>query len=272
MTYADEIGIPGEGQEEAPNYPTAFGITFTPRVAGVTFGVLGLLAATYLLLNVVQPAWQRYQELQSSVADKKSQIQQQEEIQRQIREKQAQLVQAKQRNKQVLNLFASEKTLDTLLLNLNSFVKARNGTLVNYEPVPEQAGQQASGQDTTGVVNDGSLGAEVNGKLKRKVYNVVLDGSFDQVQSMLRSFERLQSLLVVKDLKSELHDKPGFLINTLNGRATPAVFRTEENNKVVPGGKPTIRTTFKLEALTPVTEEDTQANNTAKKPGVNAQK
>lgn len=270
MTYtADEIGIPGEGQEETPNYPTAFGITFTPRVAGVLFGVLGLLGAVYLALNVLQPTWQRNQELQSSVQDKKAQIQQQQEIQRQIKEKQAQLEQAQQRNKQVLNLFASEKTQDTLLLNLNSFVKARNGTLTKFQPVQGQQGQQDQGG--SGVVNDSSLGPEVNGKLKRQVYNVQFDGSFDQVQSILRSFERLQSLLLVRDLKAELSDQLGLLINTTNGQSTPAVFK-KESNKVVPGGKPTITTTFKLEALSPVTEEDTQTKNTATKPAKNAQK
>ncbi len=63
MTYADQDFLPVEGQEEAPNYPTAFGITFTPRVSGIVFGLLGLAAAAYLLVNVVQPAWQQNQDL-----------------------------------------------------------------------------------------------------------------------------------------------------------------------------------------------------------------
>jgi len=62
MTYADQDFIP-EGQEENPNYPTAFGITFTPQVGGILFGVLGLLGSLYLFLNVVQPAWENYQKL-----------------------------------------------------------------------------------------------------------------------------------------------------------------------------------------------------------------
>jgi type IV pilus assembly protein PilO len=260
MTYADEIGIPGEGQEDTPSYPTAFGITFTPRIGGAICGVLGLLGATYLLLNVVQPAWQQYQDLNTSVEDKKAQLQQQQQIQKQIKDTEAKLAQAKQQNKQVLSLFANEKTLNTLLLNLNSFVKDRKGTLVRFEPAQEP--------EANAVVNDGSLGPQVNGKLKRKVVNVELEGSFDQVQSILRSFERLQSLLLVKDFKTELKDDQGFLINPQNNKVTPAIFKREDN-KVVPGGKPTIKSTFKLEALSPVTEEQEAAKNAAAKPAQN---
>jgi type IV pilus assembly protein PilO len=253
MTYADQEFIPVEGQEETPNYPTAFGITFTPRVGGAVIGVLGLLGATYLLVNLVQPAWQQYQELKSSVESKQQQIQDQEQIRRQIKAKQAELVQAKQKNKQVLSLFANEKTLDTLLLDLNSFVKARNGTMTSYKPA------EGDGQTTTdGVINDSSLGATVNGKLKRQTVNVEFEGSFDQVQSILRSFERLQSLLLVKDFKTEVADDQGLLINTLNGKSVPAIFKREDQ-KVVPGGKPTLKTSFKLEALIPASEEEAKA-------------
>jgi hypothetical protein len=42
MTYADEEFMTAEGQEETPNYPTAFGITFTPTIGGIIIGVIGL--------------------------------------------------------------------------------------------------------------------------------------------------------------------------------------------------------------------------------------
>jgi type IV pilus assembly protein PilO len=253
MTYADQEFIPAEGQEEAPNYPTAFGITFTPRVGGIIIGVLGLLGATYLLMNVVQPTWQEYQDLQSSVKDKEAQIQGQQKLQQQIKAKQAELAQAKQQNKQVLALFTNEKALDTLLLDINSPVKSRNGTLVSFKPKAANA-QQTGGSD---IVNDGSLGPLVNGKLKRERIDVELKGSFDQVQSILRSFERLQTLLLIRDYKAQLDDDQGLLINVANGKSVPAVFK-KEDNKVIPGGKPTLRTTFTLEALSPVTDEETK--------------
>ena len=242
MTYADDEFIAVEGQDEGPSYPTAFGITFTPRVGGIIFGVLGVLGAAYLLANAVNPAWTQYQQLEADVENRQGQIQNKQKIQQEIAQAQERLEQAKQKNQQVLSLFPNQKTLDTLLLDLNNPIKSRNGALTNFAPVLEA---QAASNDSAGVVPG-------NGKLQRKTYNITLEGSFDQVRSILRSFERLQSLLVVRDFKSELSDEQGFLINA-NGQATPAIFK-RDSRQVVPGGNPTLRTTFKLDALVPVSE------------------
>jgi type IV pilus assembly protein PilO len=261
MTYADEEFIPVEGQDENPSYPTAFGITFTPRVGGIIIGVLGLLGATYLLLNVVQPAWQKYQELDTDIKTKQAQLKRQEEIKQEMAQANIELEQAKQRNKQVLTLFSNERTLDTLLLDLNSFIKARNGTLTYFEPVKQTA--QAANSNLAEPIPG-------NGKLARKIYNIRLDGTFDQTQSILRSYERLQSLLLVKDYKSELYDDQGVVINVNNGTSVPAIFKKDDNRKPIPGGKPTIRTSFKLEALIPVTED--QAKQADSQPAQKAKK
>ena len=255
MTYADEEFIPVEGQDENPSYPKAFGITFTPKVGGIIFGVLGLLGATYLLINVVQPAFQQYNQLNTDIKSKEEQLKRQEEIQKEIAQANTELEQAKQRNQQVLTLFSNEKTLDTLLLDLNSPIKARNGTLTYFEPV-KQTAQAANSNQAEPIPG--------NGKLARKTYNVRLEGNFEQTQSILRNYERLQSLLIVKDFKSELYDDQGVLINVTNGTSVPAIFKKDENRKIIPGGKPTLRTSFKMEALTPVTED--QAKQAANQP------
>lgn len=244
MTYADQDFLPVEGQEEAPNYPTAFGITFTPRVSGIVFGLLGLAAAAYLLVNVVQPAWQQNQDLRQQKEQKQSQLVNREAIQKQIKQKQQELVQAKQKNQQVLSLFSNEKSLDTLLLDLNSIVKTSNGAITSFTPEPG-AGQ---------VINDGSLGSQVNGKLKRKSFSVQMQGSFNEVLSIVRRFELLQSLLIFKDFKTELLDQQGVVIDPQTGKSVPAVFKSE-NQKVVPGGRPDLKASFKLDALVPVTEQ-----------------
>ncbi len=246
MTYADEEFMTAEGQEETPNYPTAFGITFTPTIGGIIIGVIGLGVAVYLAATQVQPAWEKYQALKNTVQEKESQVQQQEEIQKKIKETEAKRDQAKRQNKEVLNLFASEKALDTLVLQLNTFVKSRNGSLISFEPVQEGASGQSGNPDASATLG--------NGKLKIKSYNVKLEGSFDQVQSIMRSFERLQSLLIPKDFKAEVSDDQGVLVNPQTGKSVPAIFK-KENNKAIPGGKPTITTTFRLDALVPVTDE-----------------
>ncbi|MGB7442821.1 MAG: hypothetical protein WA919_17285 [Coleofasciculaceae cyanobacterium] len=242
MTYADadqEFVI--EGEQETPEYPTAFGVTITPKVGGIALGVLGLLLAGYLLMKVVQPTWQRYQELKADIADKKSQIQQEEEILKQIEEKKVQLAQAEQKNRQVLSLFANENTLDTLLLDLNNFVKDREGTLLKYQPK----------QEKPILVEDGSLGSQVNGKLKRQSIDLELEGRFEQIQSIMRSFERLQSLLLVKDFNAQLSAPSSVVI---------------EQGRAVPLEQPTLKTSFTLEALMPLDEQEAAAEAAKQQP------
>ncbi|MEQ8957886.1 MAG: hypothetical protein RLP02_08195, partial [Coleofasciculus sp. C2-GNP5-27] len=135
MTYADPDFIPVEEQEEEPNYPVAFGITFTPKVGGIVLAILGLGGAAYLAWKVVQPAWNEHQELRAQRQEKEGQLQDPQEIQQQIQQKQQELDQVKQQNQTVIGLFADEESVDTLLLDVNRFVKDREGTLTSYEPV-----------------------------------------------------------------------------------------------------------------------------------------
>lgn len=252
MTYADDEFIAVEGQDDGPNYPTAFGITFTPRVGGIIVGVAGLMGALYLLMNAVQPAWEKYQTLEGEVKDRQGQIANKQQIQKEIAQAQKKLDEAKLKNQQVLSLFPNQKTLDTLLLDLNSPIKSSASQLTSYEPVKEaQAG--GSGSETSAQVPG-------NGKLQRKTYNIVLEGNFDQVQSIMRSFELLQSLLVVRDFKSELTDQQIFLIND-SGQATPAFIKKDTRAGAVQA-RPTLKTTFKLDALVPTSE--IEAAQTAK--------
>ncbi len=259
MTYADEDFLT-EGQVETRNYPTAFGITFTPTIGGVIFAVLGLLGAAYLFVNVVQPAWDQNQKLQGEINDLQGKIQNLEQTKKKIADKKAELEQAKLQNKQVLNLFAKDKTLDTLLLDLNNFVKSRNGTLKVYNfgetPLP-----------TDGVVNDGSLGPLVDGKLKRKTIGIEMEGSFDEIQSIIRSFERLQSLLIVKDFKLETSDEPVIVLLDPSGKSVPGIRKKDKQQEVVANAKPKLRATFKLEFLSPVTQDQPNAGSTL--PGIN---
>jgi len=63
--------------EELDQYPTAFGITFTPRNSGITAGVVGLLGSLYLLFNWVIPAYSTLQQMQIDKDSKQQQVDQQ---------------------------------------------------------------------------------------------------------------------------------------------------------------------------------------------------
>ena len=267
MTYADQDFIPVEEQEEAPSYPTAFGITFTPTVSGVAVAILGLGVAAYLATQLVQPIWQQYQELKAQREDKRGQLEDLAKIKKQIEQKRVELDKAKQQNKRVLGLFANEESLDTLLGDLDRLIPKTNQKqrwqLTQFKP--QQAGQ--ADQNADGVINDGSLGSLVNGKLERRTFEIEMRGNFDQVLSTLRRLERLQSLLIVKDYKSEIIDDQGLVLrNPATNQWDPATFQKDDPKQTIPGyqegvipyGKPTIRTTFKLQALFPLTEEETK--------------
>lgn len=243
MTASQDFYPGQQGQNDGqPAYPTAFGITFTPTVTGAIVAVLGLAGAAYLLVNVLQPEWDRYQQLEADATTKAAQLQQPEVLKKRIADAQVKLAQAKQQKAAVVSLLGSEKPPDTLLLDINRLVQVRRGQLTKFEP-----GQQ-EGEVASDIVTDGSLGPELNGKIKRKVFNVNFEGNFDQLQSTLRSIERLQSLLVVKDFKADLD-------------TTIQKYVVNAQGKLIPVGKPItlIKTSFKLNALMPLTSEEAKA-------------
>ncbi len=239
MTVTEDFISVEESELEAaaPAYPTAFGVTFTPAISGILIAVLGLAGALYLILNQLMPAWQKNQELQASRDQKQSQVEQNEASLRQGQKVKTDLAQAKQQKAEILTLFANEKSLDTLLLDLNRLIESANAKLQRNDVraklkkfVPAKSAE---------VITDGSLGPEVNGKLQRQVVNVEIEGPTAQTQAILRNIERLQSLLIVKDYQSTLVQAP-----------------TDQQTQVVRSSPATITTSFQLQALIPLSAEE----------------
>lgn len=237
MTYSEDFISYEDGKvNAAPTYPTVFGITLTPAVSGVLIAVLGLAGALYILMNMLMPALQKNQELTQSQNEKQALLAQKQASLQQIEKIQTDLAQAKQQKTEVLALFAQEKTLDTLLLDLNRLVESSNANLQNkakaklkrFVPVNQSAE----------VITDGSLGAEVNGKLKRRTVNIEFEGTFEQTQSILRNIERLQPLLIVRDYQSAI--------------APP----TSDPKGSSVSSSALITTSFQLQALIPVSPEE----------------
>jgi len=250
MTYTDDFN-PEQSQDttEASPYPALFGITFTPIISGAIFAILGLGVAAYLLISQVQPAWENYQKLNNSLEEGKQKIKEQEAKLQQIEKAKEKLEIAKKQQTSVISLFGSDQNLDTLLLDLNRQIDGRKAKLTSYTPLKlvANASQKGALPPIKGaeIVQDGSLGTEVNGKLKRRTFNLEFQGTIDQTQSSLRSIERLQSLLIIKDFKSRI-DKKGQLI-TINEKGKVEAKEQPKTN---------IETSFKLQILSPLTPED----------------
>lgn len=246
MTASGDFIPTGDPNEfEEPSYPKLFGLSLTPTVTGVLVALLGLGAAIWLWITFVQPTMQRNQQLKQDVATKQQQLINQEETQRQIEEARARLDEAQQLQTEVLSLFATERSVDTLLLDVNERVQSANAGIQD----PDRRATLARfdlNEEASGIITDGSYGDAVNNKLRRQVYDVEIEGTFPQVVSIVRSIERLQPLLVVSNLNSQLDSSTQRLV-------------LDDRGRIVPTGQPETRitTAFQLAALVPVEQTET---------------
>lgn len=276
MTVSDDF-IPGDPNfEDAPTYPVIFGVALTPMVSGVLLAIAGIGAATYLLLNFVQPEWERYQALEQKVTEKKDQVSRQEAILKEIAKAKEELDIAKRKRSEVLSLFANESTFNTLLLDINRQIEQRNAETAqarqtklaacpawvrsNLKEVETQMGDLATKASLKkftpdpkggGIINDGSYGALVNNKLKRQIVSVSLEGNYNQTQSIMRSIERLQPLLVFKNFELIQDKGKGGRLFEIQGNTIRFLSECQPDSKLI--------TSFQLEALQPLTDADRAA-------------
>lgn len=255
MTVSEDLNLGeqgGEAEDVASPYPVVFGITFTPTIIGIIVASLGLLGGIYMLLNMVLPAWDTYQQQVQKSNDLQGEIDQKKLQSRQIEKVQQNLAQAKVQQTEVLSLFANEKNLHTLLIDTNRLVESGNNPLVVSQSKAKLKKFVPVG-DKPEIISDSSFGELVNNKLKRSTFNVEMVGTFEQTQSIMRNIERLQPLLIVKNYESKLDPLEASENNARSGRRT------------LVSPPRTITTTFQLQALMPLTpEEAAKAAQTAK--------
>ncbi|ACB50930.1 unknown [Crocosphaera subtropica ATCC 51142] len=226
------------------SYPTAFGITFTPQVTGICLGVLGLVGSIYVALTFVKPAYDNYTQLKATETEKLGQVQQQEsgELSRKMLDAEQKLRESETLRNQVLSLFSSQESLKTLLFDINQLVQKHQAELVSFKP-----------NGTITVVNDGSLGEGVNGRLKRQQFDLTIRGDFSSTQSLLRDLERLQPLLVIRGLQSNLVEEQ-FVIDIVNVKQQGG--QTVATGQAKAKGQDSLETSFTLDAILPLSPEE----------------
>ena len=253
MAYADDAMIDGADQNGGSQYPSAFGIQFTPKVTGILIGVVGLAGAAYLFMTFVQPVMQANDTLIQEIETEKANAKNKEQLQQDFQQAQVDLAQAKH-----------QPSLRTLLLDLNKRIENRN---TNLKPDDVKARLRLFQPDpkSSGPVNDSSLGAAVNNKLYREVYNVQLEGTFAQTMLFMLDLERLKPLLVVKNLKSEVDSTDRFYVYPQQGKLVPVKVNETGTGQAIAQfnqGRPVVnpvrklRTSFQLQALRPLTAEE----------------
>ncbi|MEH2139130.1 pilus assembly protein PilO [Nostoc sp.] len=246
MTLSDDLNFAehgGEFNSETPAYPVVFGIAFTPKIIGILVGVIGLAGAGYILLNLLMPALESYQQQQAKSSELQGQIEQKKANIKQIDKVKQELAQAKQQKVQVLALFANEKSLDTLLLDLNRLIESGN-TPTSVNAVRAKLKRFVPVSQKPEPITDGTLGLQVDGKLERSTINAEITGTYEQTQSIIRNIERLQPLLIVKDYQATL---------------APVESRSPLDKTPVQVGPAAINTSFQLQVLMPLSAEEIAA-------------
>ena len=241
MSYGGDF-VPSGETDDTPEFPKLFGLSLTPTVLGVLVALVGLVGAYFLFANLVQPALQHNQELSQDIAAKEAQRQNLEQFKKQIADARVRLKDAEQLRADVLSLFASEKSVDTLLLDVNERVQSVNAGITDPD---KRATLSKFDFDAaaSGPVTDGSLGTEVDNLLERRVYQVEIKGSYPQTQSIIRNIERLQPLLVISNFKTDLDS------------STQEVLFDNQGRLVAGQPAPRITTGFQLAALIPIGQE-----------------
>ncbi|MBE9114749.1 hypothetical protein IQ249_02450 [Lusitaniella coriacea LEGE 07157] len=243
MTFADDFApLEGDGLEGQSEYPTIFGLSISPTVGGVLLAILGLGGAVALGWFLAYPAWQNLEAKRQERDAVSQQLEQKQNIQAEIDSLNAQLQEVQSQEREILSLFSGEDNLNTLLFDLSTQIQKRQGQILSFQP---QEGEENSGK--LQVINDGSWGEGVNGKLKTTSFDIEVKGTFNQTLSMLRSIEQLQLLSVVKNFESRMGSEED---------EKQAVRYDAGQNKFVSASEPKLRTRFTLQTLVPLSEEE----------------
>ncbi|MGC9525509.1 MAG: pilus assembly protein PilO [Limnospira sp.] len=251
MTAANEF-IP-ETEEEEVSGPSFLGLQLTSKTIAIAIAVVGLLLAGAGIFKLVLPAMQEGSNLNSEIQTKQQEIEQQNERLQKREQAEQQLEEAKQRRANVTALFADEATLDTLMFDLNEQLNQINAGIQDdelkaqiqkIEPVDLGDGKYEE------IVNDSSLGSQVNGKLRRRQFEVEFEGSFEQTRQFLIALERMQPMLVVRNFESELMERsPEVRGEYRQGRFVPLAEQPQRR----------LETSFDLHALLPLSQQQLDA-------------
>lgn len=234
MTFADDFAT---DESMAEDYPSAFGITFTPVVMGVAVAVIGVALAAYGFINYVKPAQTQYEQASTKKVELQGQLDKIKtgDLQLKLAELQADLADKKVLKSRVLSMFTNESDLDTLLLDLNSFISSNQGALTQYQP-----------DSNVSTISDASLGSEVQGKLKRKGISLTIEGTFTETKQILQDLERLQPLLMVQSISSTVSEEPTAIL-------------TSSRREIVSQQQAELKTQVQLDAILPLSQAELEA-------------
>ncbi len=250
MTVSEAF-IPGEGEQEGGG-GGLFGIKPTPKLIGILVAVLGVAASVGLFIYLLQPEWTKQEELKGKIQTKKDEIAKLKSGIAQKEEAQRTLDREKQLQAEVNTLFGDSKTLDTLLLDINKWVKKDGAKLVGFNPADQDEIARALFVEDPKTKQKQGLGSLAN----FDVLSVSLDlvGTFAQTQSVLGKIERLEPLVMVGQFES---------VADLQAEDTKIKVEVDPQGKVKRVTEPILRTKLNLAVIVPKSQEELAAARAA---------
>jgi type IV pilus assembly protein PilO len=225
MTAGDFMAAEdGQASDVGPAYPTVFGLQLTPPVRSLAIVLLGVAASFALYNFLVRPIRQQITTVQGQVNEVQAQVDQQRASLQNMADLQAQLDQAIQQRVEVYGLLGTTTSLDTLLIDIHQQIQNTNAAM-------DEALRSELLQFTpTEVTLWAAAPPELVGKLNAQSVEISMKALFPQTLNILRNLERLEPLIVVRNLSQEQGD---------------------EDEEAVPGLSRPLNTTFTLEVLVP---------------------
>lgn len=235
-----------EEEEDTAGKINILGFAVPIGALGILGGVFGLGVGVWLFLSMLQPTIEEKNQLKTDIKEAKESIQNKQDLLQNLQEFEAEREKARQQQKLVASLFTKRDTLSTLLFDINNLIAQQNALidseaqqlqLVNF--TPENGLQDIPSGNTY-------LGSWAPGKMKRQVYSMTMEGSFNQLQSFVHNLERLESLLLIRNAEVEVQQD------------TLEVGLAWRNGEVAIAERSTPRLTasFQLEAIVPRSREE----------------
>lgn len=203
MTVSEEF-IPDVG-EEGGSSGGVFGLQITPKVIGILIAILGLGASVGLFIYLLQPEWAKQEEVKGKIQTKKDEIAKLKLGIAQKQEAEKELERQKRLQAEVNVLFGNEKTTDTLLLDINKFVRQEGARITGFNPTEQDEITQALFVEDPKTKQKKGIGSLE--KFNGLSFTMNLEGTFAQIQNVLSKIDRLEPLIMVGKFESVVNNE-----------------------------------------------------------------